>query len=141
MGARRTGRERALQALYQLDNDPRLGSQGALDAAWTAHDDEGPKDPAADTFARQLIEGVQAHLADIDALLEEHSHNWRLERMQRIDRNVLRIGVYELKHMPAVPRKVTINEAVELAKTFGNEASGSFINGLLDRIATAVNKA
>lgn len=141
MGARRTGRERALQALYQLDTDPRLGTQGALDAAWTAHDDEGPKDPAADTFAKDLIAGVQAHLAEIDQLLEEHSHNWRLERMQRIDRNVLRLGVYELKFMPAVPRKVTINEAVELAKTFGNEASGSFINGLLDRIATAVNKA
>ncbi len=61
--------------------------------------------------------------------------------MQRIDRNVLRIGVFELQHLPAIPRKVTINEAVELAKTFGNEASSSFINGLLDRIASTVNKA
>lgn len=141
MGARRIGRERALQALYQLENDPKLGPQGALDAAWTAHDDEGPRDPAADTFARELIEGVQAHAAEIDKLIEEHSHNWRLERMQRIDRNVLRIGVFELKHLPEIPRKVTINEAVELAKTFGNEASSSFINGLLDRIASTVNKA
>ncbi len=141
MGARRLGRERALQALYQLENDTKLGPQGALDAAWTAHDDEGPRDPAADVFARELIAGVQANLPDIDKLIEEHSHNWRLERMQRIDRNVLRIGVFELKHMPAIPRKVTINEAVELAKTFGNEGSSSFINGLLDRIAGTVNKA
>ena len=140
MGARRLGRERALQALYQLENDAKLGSQGALDAAWTAHDDEGPRDPAADDFARELIAGVQANLADIDKVIEEHSHNWRLDRMQRIDRNVLRIGVFELKHLPEIPRKVTINEAVELAKTFGTEASSSFINGLLDRIAGVVGK-
>ena len=60
--------------------------------------------------------------------------------MQRIDRNVLRIGVFELKHLPDIPRKVTINEAVELAKNFGNEASSAFINGLLDRIAATVGK-
>lgn len=141
MGARRLGRERALQALYQLEQDPKIDPAGALDAAWTAHDDEGPRDPAADVFARELIAGVKLHQSDIDALIEEHSHNWRLERMQRIDRNVLRIGVYELKHLTDVPRKVTINEAVELAKNFGNEASSAFINGLLDRIAVTVGKA
>lgn len=141
MGARRLGRERALQALYQLEQDPRVQPLGALDAAWTAHDDEGPRDPAADVFAKELIEGVQRHAAEIDQLIEAHSHNWRLERMQRIDRNVLRIGVFELKYLNEIPRKVTINEAVELAKTFGNEASSSFINGLLDRIAGTVGKA
>ena len=141
MGARRLGRERALQALYQLEQDPKLDEKGALDASWTAHDDEGPRDPAADTFARELIAGVKVHQADIDALIEEHSHNWRLDRMQRIDRNVLRIGVFELKHLGEIPRKVTINEAVELAKNFGNEASSAFINGLLDKIATTVGKA
>lgn len=141
MGARRLGRERALQALYQLEQDPRVQPLGALDAAWTAHDDEGPRDPAADVFAKELIEGVQSHAAEIDQLIESHSHNWRLERMQRIDRNVLRIGVFELKYLNEIPRKVTINEAVELAKTFGNEASSSFINGLLDRIAGTVGKA
>ncbi len=141
MGARRLGRERALQALYQLEQDPRVQPLGALDAAWTAHDDEGPRDPAADVFAKELIEGVQRHAVEIDQLIEAHSHNWRLERMQRIDRNVLRIGVFELKYLNEIPRKVTINEAVELAKTFGNEASSSFINGLLDRIAGTVGKA
>jgi len=141
VGARRLGRERALQALYQLEQDPALEQKGALDASWTAHDDEGPRDPAADAFASELIAGVKQHQADIDALIEEHSHNWRLDRMQRIDRNVLRIGVYELKHLSEIPRKVTINEAVELAKNFGNEASSAFINGLLDKIATAIGKA
>lgn len=141
MGARRLGRERALQALYQLEQDPKIDPKGALDAAWTAHDDEGPRDPAADEFARELIDGVKLNLTAIDALIEEHSHNWRLDRMQRIDRNVLRIGVYELQHLADVPRKVTINEAVELAKNFGNEASSAFINGLLDKIASTVGKA
>ena len=141
MGARRLGRERALQALYQLEQDPKIDPKGALDAAWTAHDDEGPRDPAADEFARELIDGVKLHLTAIDVLIEEHSHNWRLDRMQRIDRNVLRIGVYELQHLADVPRKVTINEAVELAKNFGNEASSAFINGLLDKIASTVGKA
>jgi N utilization substance protein B len=141
VGARRLGRERALQALYQLEQDPKLEPQGALDASWTAHDDEGPRDPAADVFAKELIAGVKLHQPELDALIEEHSHNWRLERMQRIDRNVLRIGAFELKYLPDVPRKVTINEAVELAKNFGNEASSAFINGLLDKIAGTVGKA
>ena len=140
MGARRLGRERALQALYQLEQTPKLEPQGALDAAWTAHDDEGPRDTTADVFARELIAGVRLHQVAIDKLIEEQSHNWRLDRMQRIDRNVLRIGVFELKHLPDIPRKVTINEAVELAKNFGNEASSAFINGLLDRIAATVGK-
>lgn len=140
MGARRLGRERALQALYQLEQDPKVDAQRALEAAWTAHDDEGPRDPVADVFAKELIAGVRQHQNEIDQLIETHSHNWRLDRMQRIDRNVLRMGVFELKHLPEIPRKVTINEAVELAKNFGNEASSAFINGLLDRIASTVGK-
>jgi transcription antitermination protein NusB len=140
MGARRLGRERALQALYQLEQDSRLTAAQALDASWAASDDEGLKDPEAHAFALELIAGVQRHLAEIDALIEQHSLNWRLDRMQRIDRNVLRIGVYELQHRPEIPRKVTLNEAVELGKTFGNEASSAFINGLLDKVAQAVDK-
>lgn len=74
-------------------------------------------------------------------MLEQHSHNWRLDRMARVDRNVLRMGVYELQYCADIPRKVTINEAIELAKKFGNEESPAFINGLLDRVAVAVSKA
>lgn len=142
MGARRLGRERALQALYQLEQDPRLSAKEALEAAWNASSDEdGPRDPDADRFAFELVDGVRTHQADIDKLIEDHSHNWRLDRMQRIDRNVLRIGVFELKHRADIPKNVTINEAVELGKTFGNEASSAFINGLLDRVASAVGKS
>lgn len=142
MGARRVGRERALQALYQLEQDPKVSPAQALEASWVASsDDDAPRDREAHAFAMELVDGVQAHRAAIDALLEKHSHNWRVDRMSRIDRNILRIGVFELLHLADVPRKVTINEAVELGKAFGNEDSSAFINGMLDRIATAVDKA
>lgn len=141
MGARRTARERALQALFQLDGEPATtGSSGALDSAWSASDDEGPAEPEAATFASEIVEGVRAKLAEIDPLLEQHSHHWRLDRMSRIDRNVLRLGVWELKFRDDIPRKVTLNEAVELGKKFGNEESSGFINGLLDKIAGTLNK-
>ncbi|MGQ0505322.1 MAG: transcription antitermination factor NusB [Myxococcaceae bacterium] len=139
MGARREGRERALQALYQLEMSQGQ-PQDALEAAW-ASADSGRPDPDAKKFASELTLGVHEHLGELDKLLQDHSHNWRLDRMTRIDRNVLRLGVYELKYRPDIPRKVTLNEAVELGKTFGNEESSSFINGLLDRIAIALNKA
>ncbi len=140
MGARRTGRERALQALYQLELTPGPVDD-ALTAAWNAHSDEGDPAPEAKRFATELTEGVQSHLSEIDALIQEHSHNWRLDRMGRIDRNVLRLGIYELKHREDIPRRVTLNEMVELAKAFGSEESSAFINGLLDRVAVALNKA
>ncbi len=141
MGARRTGRERALQALYQLDQDPSVKGSEALEAAWAASDDEGPRDMSAHKFAAELIDGVKVHSKEIDQLIEQHSHNWRLDRMARVDRNILRLGVFELKYRVDIPKNVTINEAVELGKLFGNEESASFINGLLDRVALAVGKS
>lgn len=141
MGSRHLGREKALQALYQLEQDPSLDVKAAVAAAWAASDDEGPVEPSADAFARALVEGVREHQGDIDAVIAAHSHNWRVERMHRIDRNVLRIGIFELKYRADIPRKVTINEAIELGKAFGNEASSAFINGLLDRVAEDVGKA
>ncbi|MCE9672930.1 transcription antitermination factor NusB [Myxococcus stipitatus] len=143
MGARRTGRERALQALYQLEMTPSSSALDALESAWTASEEKesAKRDPDAVRFARELVEGVQSHRAEIDRLIEAHSHNWRLDRMSRIDRNVLRVGIFELKYRPDIPRKVTINEAVELGKNFGTEESSAFVNGLLDRVAVALNKA
>lgn len=141
MGSRRLGREKALQALYQLEQDPRVEADAALDAAWGASDESRREGEAeAEAFAKTLVTGVRGHLEEIDQLIESHSHNWRLDRMHRIDRNVLRIAVFELKHCPDIPRKVTLNEAVELGKTFGNEGSSAFINGLLDRVASTANK-
>ncbi len=140
MGARRAGRERALQALFQLDNSAGLSAESALESAWAASADEAPREPAAHAFALDLVTGVRANLAEIDALIEEHSHNWRIDRMSKIDRNVLRIGIYELKHRVDIPRKVTLNEAIELGKAFGTVESSAFINGLLDRVAVALQK-
>lgn len=140
MGARRTGRERALQALYQLEMAPGTPAYEALTSAWSAASEDGKPDPDAVKFARELVEGVQANRREIDQLIERHSHNWRLDRMSRIDRNVLRLGVFELKYRPDIPRKVSINEAVELGKNFGTEESSAFVNGLLDRVAAALGK-
>lgn len=140
MGARRTGRERALQALYQLDMSGGTPAD-ALGAAWESVGQENPKpEPDAVQFARDLVDGVVANLRAIDALIEQHSHNWRIDRMDRIDRSVLRLAIFELKYRPEIPCKVTLNEAVELGKTFGTEASSAFINGLLDRVAIALGK-
>ncbi len=140
MGARRTARERALQALYQLDMSGGRPDE-ALAGAWESVATEMPKpDPAAIEFAQQLVEGVVKNLAEIDGLIETHSHNWRLDRMDRIDRNVLRLAVFELRYRDDIPRKVSLNEAVELGKTFGTEGSSAFVNGLLDRVAMALGK-
>src|SRR6476660_2816663 len=101
MGARRTARERALQALYGMEMSRSTNASDALDQAWvSASQDpdakkEADADPAAKKFALELVDGVTAHLGVIDELLQEHSHNWRLDRMSRIDRNVLRLAVFE----------------------------------------------
>jgi transcription antitermination protein NusB len=141
MGARRTGRERALQALYQLEMGS-LEPEAALEVAWASAPEEGNAKAQADgrVFALELVQGVGEHQEEIDRLIEEHSHNWRLDRMAKVDRSVLRVAVYELKFRDDIPRKVTLNEAVELGKRFGTEESSAFINGVLDRIALAVGK-
>jgi N utilization substance protein B len=138
MGARRIGREKALQALYHLE----VGGarpEDALKNVWSM-ETEAPADPEIQRFASQLVHGVWEHREEIDALIGAHSHNWRLDRMSRIDRNILRLGTYELKHCADIPKKVSINEAVELGKLFGNQDSSAFINGLLDRVATSLGK-
>jgi transcription antitermination protein NusB len=140
LGARRTARERALQALYELDVQSTVSAGDALEQAWVASDDEGPRDEGAHDFALELVQGVRKELEVLDGLIETHSTNWRVDRMSRIDRNVLRLGVYELKYRPDIPRKVTLNEAVELGKKFGSEDSSAFINGLLDKVAQALGK-
>jgi N utilization substance protein B len=137
MGARRTARERALQALYQLDMADGLPSD-ALETAWASLPER--RDPESERFASELVEGVRAHLGEIDALIQEWSQNWRIDRMTRVDRNVLRLAVFELRFRLEIPRNVSLDEAVELGKRFGTEDSSAFVNGLLDRIAKALNK-
>lgn len=142
MGGRRTAREQALQALYHLEVTP-ASPQEALNAAKEAGAAEDPQaqlDADGRRFALDLVAGVRGALNELDQLIQQHSHHWRIDRMSRIDRNVLRLGVYELKFRPDIPLKVTINEAVELGKRFGTEESSAFVNGLLDKIGQALGK-
>ena len=153
MGVRRRGREAALQMLYQMDVSG-VGAEDALRMYWThltheaqqAAAEDGieppskPKSADAQTFAEALILGVAQHRERIDETIRKVSHHWRLERMMRVDRNILRLATYELLEMTDIPRRVTLNEAIELAKRFGAEGSPGFVNGVLDRIATDLGK-
>jgi N utilization substance protein B len=136
-GSRRTGRAYALQLLYARDGDPSTDVAGAA-AIWAeAFDLE--VDATAQDFARELVAAAAARAARIDELIVAASKNWRIDRMSRVDRNILRLGACELVASD-VPVKVVINEAVELAKRFGTAESSAFVNGVLDRIAAAVGR-
>jgi N utilization substance protein B len=130
MGARSTAREAALQMLYATDTTGQ-GVDKVIDEFWA----EVPGDPEGRAYADELVRGVTRDLQRTDALIEAASENWRLARMSRVDRNVLRIGAWELMTRDDVPRAVILDEAVETAKRFGNEESGAFVNGVLDRVA------
>ena len=138
MGARRKGREAALQMLYQMDVAG-TAAEDTIRAYW-AHLGEG-EDPVVGEFANVLVRGVEANREQIDGTIRDVSHHWRLERMTRVDRNILRLATFELLEMSDVPRRVTLNEAIELAKRFGSEGSAGFVNGVLDRIAGDVGKS
>ena len=129
MRNRTKSREYALQMLYQLDIR-RSKPADILETFWQQL--EEPED--VKEFANRLFEGTAAHMPEIDPLIAGQADNWEMKRMAVIDRNVLRLGVFELLHMEEAPPKVCINEAIELAKRFGDEESGKFINGILDAI-------
>jgi N utilization substance protein B len=135
---RRTGRAYALQLLYARDGDPATDVTGAA-VSW-AEVFELDVDPAAQTFARDIVAAATERGKEIDELIASASKNWRIERMSRVDRNILRLGACELLAFRDVPVKVVINEAVELAKRFGTAESSAFVNGVLDRIATAAGR-
>ena len=136
MGSRRKAREAAVQMLYQMD----LSGISAADAVGLFWQHLGVP-VERDEFADQLVLGYARAADEIDAKIRAVSRHWRLERMSRVDRNIIRLGAYELMHIDDIPRRVTLNEAVELAKRFGNEESPAFVNGVLDRIAEEVQKA
>jgi len=137
-GSRRTGRAYALQLLYARDGDPSTDVAGVA-AIWAeAFDLE--IDATAQAFAKDLVAAASASAAKLDELITSASKNWRIDRMSRVDRNILRLGACELVAFRDVPVKVVINEAVELAKRFGTAESSAFVNGVLDRIATAVGR-
>ena len=133
MRVRTRARELALQFLYQLDLQ---GDEYRMELASFLNGELAGKSGAKDAivYANRLVDGVMAHRDTIDGLLRSAARNWDLERMAIVDRNALRIGCFELLFEDEVPMKVAINEAIELAKRFSTEASGSFVNGILDRI-------
>ncbi len=129
MGARRRGREIAVQILYQADV-----AGMPLSEAFETYEGYFQPSPKALEFAKELVKGVAEHQEELDAWIERFSRNWRLDRMSAIDRNILRLAAYELLHRPDIPPRVSINEAVELAKAFGSEESAAFVNGILDAL-------
>jgi len=128
MGYRRKSREYALQMLYQYDVSHQ--SAGLSDGFWA--DNEAPENIME--FSNILVDGVIKNLDKIDDKIRLSASNWSIERMAVVDRNILRMSVFELFYITDIPVKVTINEAIEIAKRFGEEESGSFVNGILDRI-------
>lgn len=136
MGARRMGRERALQILYAMDL-AEVDAEGELRLFW---ENLAEVEWVDGNFTDKLVRAYGQQQAHIDNVIREVSHHWRLERMARVDRNVLRLATAELLEMSDVPRRVTLNEAVELAKRFGSEGSAGFVNGILDRIASDLGK-
>jgi transcription antitermination protein NusB len=137
-GLRRNGRAYALQLLYARDGDPDTDVRAAANQ-WS-EELELEVEPAAQAFARDLVTAATERTREIDELIAASSRNWRIERMSRVDRNILRLGACELIAFRDVPVKVVINEAVELAKRFGTAESSAFVNGVLDRIATAAGR-
>ena len=136
MSSRTKGREHALQILYQADatsTDP----CESMALFWKTFSKE---EETTQKFTEEIVLGVKTHRKEIDEAIQKTSTNWRLDRMPRVDRNVLGIALLELLHNPEVPAPVVINEAIELGKRFGAEESGAFINGVLDCIAQEMGR-
>ncbi len=131
MRKRSLAREFAVQVLYQLDIAPE-DCQRALNAFWMSQ--ETAPSQEVKTFTGELVAGTLARREEIDERLRSYSNNWRLERMAFVDRNILRLGCYELLFRGDIPPKVTINEAVDLAKKYSGPEAGKFVNGILDKI-------
>ncbi|HDX9702854.1 TPA: N utilization substance protein NusB [Bacillus thuringiensis] len=124
---RRTARERAMQALYQIDITGELEPKVAVENTL----DEGEE---TNEFLESLVVGFVENKEAIDEAIRQNLKKWKLERISIVDRSILRVAVYEMKYMEEIPHNVTINEAIEIAKTFGDEESRRFINGVLSNI-------
>jgi N utilization substance protein B len=155
MGKRREARERAVQFLFQHDLNPPEDVPAALDHFWEtqraaaiADEKSGPAtwgqptelppatvdDAAIRLFAEPLIQGALEHRDEADALIKKHAQNWELHRIAAVDRNILRLAIFEMLHRDDIPPIVSINEAVDIAKKFSTQDSGKFVNGILDKI-------
>lgn len=133
---RRKAREHALQILFQLDIKQEKPSAAILKRFWA----EYQTDDEVKSFAEEIVKGTYKHLAEINAVICRSAKNWSLDRMAVVDRNVLRMAVYEVLYRMDIPTSVTINEAIEIAKKYGTDESGAFVNGILDSVARMSGK-
>jgi N utilization substance protein B len=136
MGKRRTAREFALQILYRLDMGQENLAEKILEEFWETNltsDD-------VKEYTDSLVKGTKENQNVIDRIIADSAENWTLDRMASVDRNILRFSTYEMLKREEIPSSVIINEAIEIAKKYGTEESGAFINGILDRIAKEVRK-
>ena len=150
MRSRREAREKAVQFLFQHDFNPLPDLEEALDRFWTSQrtaqtkpssgnldvprEETTAEEAAVRLFGDRLIKGVLQHLEKIDRAIKEHAENWDIHRMAVVDRNVLRLAIYEMHYREDIPPVVSINEAIDISKRFSTEDSGRFVNGILDRI-------
>ncbi len=139
-GSRRQGRTLAFQVLFGLGFDPQH-EQGALRRVFVNNPAVAEcESPEAVAFASELFMGASACMDDTDKVIERHSDHWKLGRIGKVELAILRLSLYEILHRQDIPLKVAINEAIELAKGFGDENSRSFVNGILDAVARAVDQ-
>jgi N utilization substance protein B len=136
MGARRKARELALQMLYQADV-----AGNAPDMILSTFEDLQKAKPNTREFATRIFRGTLDHMAKIDEMIVAQADNWRIERMAVVDRNIIRMSIYEFLHEDDTPKLVIIDEAIEIAKKFGTQKSSQFINGILDGILKRYNLA
>jgi N utilization substance protein B len=160
MGKRHEARERAVQFLFQHDLNPPEDLEAALNQFWQSQrsaaiaGDKGAatwgqpvdlppptvEEAAVRLFADPLIRGAIQYAAEADAIIEKHAENWKLHRIAAVDRNILRLAIYEMLHRDDIPPVVSINEAVEIAKKFSTQDSGKFVNGILDKVKTELSR-
>jgi N utilization substance protein B len=156
MGKRREARERAVQFLFQHDLNPPEDLEAALNHFWESQraaaiaDEKGAakwgqpvelpppsvEEAAVRLFAEPLIRGTLERRDQVDELIKKHAQNWELHRMAAVDRNILRLAIYEMLYRDDIPPVVSINEAVDIAKKFSTQDSGKFVNGILDKVKT-----
>lgn len=154
MGKRREARERAVQFLFQHELNPPEDLERALNQFWETQraaaiaEEKGAatwgqtvelppptaEEAAVRLFADPLIRGTLEHRDEADALIKKHARNWELHRIAAVDRNILRLAIYEMLHRDDIPPVVSINEAVDIAKKFSTQDSGKFVNGILDKV-------
>lgn len=135
--SRRLARETALQVLFERDLTKESLNPVEMVDRWAT---EFVVPEVSRTFAHELVDGTIAHQVEIDQTIAAIAQDWTLNRMANVDRNVMRLATYEVLFCPDIPGRVSLNEAIELAKRFGGEESAKFVNGILDRVVSSVSK-